>query len=90
VEKKNAFSPQERDKTSSALVASINDLREMEFSGKKMSADEKRALVNFDKYRIKVLSKETDEQQFHYKYRQLQVIANLGDWRDFLAEEYDK
>jgi hypothetical protein len=74
-------------KDGTALGVSINDLREREFSGQKLSFDEKRALENFDKYRIQVLSGEHDDEKFHYKYRQLQVIANLGEWTDFLGEE---
>ncbi len=69
---------------------SINDLRDKEFSGKTLSADEKYALSNFDKYRLAVLNSQTDEEQFHIHYRQIQVISNLGDWREFLKDEYSK
>lgn len=69
---------------------SINDLRDKEFSGKKLTADEKFALANFDRYRLKILNSQENEEQFHLHYRQLQVISNLGDWREFLKEEYAK
>ena len=69
---------------------SINDLRDKEFSGKALSAEEKFALANFDKYRLKVLNAQTDEEQFHLHYRQIQVISNLGDWREFLKDDYTK
>jgi hypothetical protein len=72
----------------SNLVVSINDLRDREFSGIKLSADERSALANFDKYRLKVLNSQTDDEQFHLKYRQIQVIANLSDWKEFLKENY--
>lgn len=72
----------------SGLVTSINDLRDKEFSGIKLSAEEKYALSNFDKYRINILNSQEDEDKFHNQYRQLQVIANLTDWREFLKDEF--
>jgi translation elongation factor P/translation initiation factor 5A len=69
---------------------SINDLRDKEFSGKSLSAEEKFALANFDKYRLQVLNSQDNEDQFHLHYRQIQVISNLGDWHEFLKEEYNK
>lgn len=69
---------------------SINDLRDKEFSGKQLSAEEKYALANYDKYRLAVLNAQDNEEQFHLHYRQLQIIANLGDWKEFLKDEYSK
>ena len=69
---------------------SINDLRDKEFSGKKLTAEEKYALANFDKYRLNILNSQENEEQFHLLYRQIQVISNLGDWREFLKEEFSK
>lgn len=69
---------------------SINDLRDKEFSGKALTAEEKYALATFDKYRLKILSSQENEEQFHLLYRQIQVISNLGDWREFLKDEYTK
>lgn len=71
-------------------VESINDLRDKEFSGKSLTAEEKFALANFDRYRLSILNAQQDEEQFHLHYRQLQVISNLGDWREFLKDEYSK
>jgi hypothetical protein len=68
---------------------SINDLRDKEFSGKSLTAEEKYALANFDKYRLNILNSQEDETQFHLHYRQIQVISNLGDWREFLKDEYN-
>ena len=76
------------NKKTTGLVVSINDLRDKEFGGVKLTAEEKTALSNFDKYRISVLNAQTDEQKFHYKYRQIQVIANLSDWHEFLKEDF--
>jgi hypothetical protein len=70
--------------------ASINDLRDKEFSGALLSADEKRALHNYDTYRISLLNAQEDEEAFNKTYRQLQVIANLGDWKEFLKADYSK
>lgn len=67
---------------------SINDIRDKEFSGISLNTDEKSALANFDHYRIEVLNNQENEEDFHKAYRQLQVIANLGDWKEFLKEEY--
>lgn len=75
---------------STGLVSSINDLRDKEFSGIKLSADERSALANFDKYRLNILNAQEDEEKFHNKYRQLQVIANLTDWHVFLKEPFIK
>lgn len=69
---------------------SINDLRDRDFSGQKLSAEERKALENFDHYRLQVLNDQKDEESFHAAYRQLQVIANLGDYREFLKPEYSK
>jgi hypothetical protein len=69
---------------------SVNDLRDREFSGQRLSPEEKQALNNFDRYRIRILNSSSDEEIFHNNYRQLQVIANLGDWREFLKEDYSK
>jgi len=76
------------NKKATGLITSINDLRDKEFSGVKLTSEEKAALSNFDRYRINVLNAQSDEQKFHYKYRQIQVIANLSDWREFLKEEF--
>jgi hypothetical protein len=67
---------------------SVNDLRDREFSGQRLAPEERQALNNFDRYRIKILNSSSDEETFHNNYRQLQVIANLGDWREFLKDDY--
>ncbi len=67
---------------------SISDLRDKEFNNEKLTAEEKQALKNFDSYRIRILNSQESEEAFHQTYRQLQVVANLGDWKEFLKEEY--
>jgi len=69
---------------------SINDLRDKEFSGKSLTAEEKYALANFDRYRLNILNAQENEEQFHLNYRQIQVISNLGDWKEFLKDDYSK
>ncbi|MEO6304701.1 MAG: hypothetical protein ABIP51_16185 [Bacteroidia bacterium] len=85
---KNDFITTLLNKKTTGLVVSINDLRDKEFSGIKLTAEERFALSNFDKYRINILNSQIDEEKFHYQYRQLQVIANLSDWREFLKKDF--
>jgi len=67
---------------------SINDLRELEYQDVDLTPSQRLALKNFDRYRISELNKQTSEQQFHNKYMQLQVMANLSSFEEFLKEEY--
>lgn len=76
------------NKKATGLAPSINDLRDKEFSGVRLTQEERLALANFDRYRIQVLNSQTDEEKFHHHYRQLQVIANLSDWKEFLSERF--
>ncbi|MBL7910982.1 MAG: hypothetical protein JNJ41_08005 [Bacteroidia bacterium] len=85
---KNDFITTLLNKKTTGLVVSINDLRDKEFSGIKLTAEEKFALSNFDRYRISILNSTVDEEKFHYQYRQIQVIANLSDWREFLRKDF--
>lgn len=71
-------------KTDIGGTVSINDLRDREFSGEPLSQDEVLALANFDHYRIEQLNAQTTDMAFHEHYRQLQVLANLANWKDFL------
>jgi len=87
VEPKKDFLSTLLKKASNSVVASINDLRDKEYSGLRLTPEERFALSNFDKYRINVLNSQGDKDKFHYKYRQLQVIANLSDWREFLSKD---
>lgn len=88
MENKSDFITRLLNQKSTSFAQTINDLRDKEFSGIKLSPEEQLALDNFDKYRLQVLNSETDEEKFHHRYRQLQVIANLGDWREFVNREF--
>jgi hypothetical protein len=68
-------------------TVSINDLRDREFNGESLSSEEKIALANFDHYRIEILNAQKSDMEFHENYRQLQVMANLADWKDFMDME---
>lgn len=69
-------------------IVSINDLRYKEFNNIELSSEEALALRNFDKFRISELNKITSDEEFHIRYRELQVMANLGDFREFMKAEY--
>ena len=66
----------------------INDLREIEESGKDMSPQQRLALKNFDRYKFKVLSKIKEEEKFHFEFQQIQNMAKLRNYEDFLKEEF--
>ena len=69
-------------------IISINELRERFYNGEKLKTDEMIALQNFDSFRIQELNKEKDDLSFHERYRELQVLANLGEHREFLKDIY--
>jgi hypothetical protein len=67
---------------------SINDLREKDYENIDLSPNERLALKNYDRYRITELNKQTSEDRFHNRYLQLQVMANLSPFEEFLKEDY--
>ena len=67
---------------------SINDLRDKDFDEIEMTTNERLALKNFDRYRISELNRQVSEEKFHNRYRQLQVMANLWPYEEFLKEDY--
>lgn len=69
-------------------LTSINDLREKEYNGEKLSSNEKKALNAFDKYRIAILNQQENEEEFHKKYLEFQAMANLTPYEEFLKETY--
>ena len=75
-------------KTELTGIISINDLRYKEFNNIDLNDEERVALRNFDKFRIAELNKITSDEEFHKRYRELQVTANLGDFREFLKSDY--
>ena len=69
-------------------TVSINDLKEKELNGLNLTLDEKKAIVNYDSFRIRTLNEQKEEKAFHQKYMQLQVMANLGPYEEFLKDQY--
>lgn len=70
-------------------LPTINDLREKEFNGETLTEKEALALANFDRFRIAELNAQMDDDMaFHKRYRELHVMANLGDYEEFLKEKY--
>ena len=74
--------------TSIKSFISINDLKELEFNEEELETNQRLALKNFDRFRISELNSQTSENKFHNKYMQLQVLANLTPYEEFLKEEY--
>ena len=66
----------------------INDVRDKEFRNEILSEEEALALLNFDRYRLSELSKIKNDLEFNARYCQLQILANIADYKEFLKEEY--
>lgn len=68
----------------------VNDLREkLYLNPQSLTLDEQRAIQAFDTYRLAEL-KSSSEDAFHKVYLQLQVMANLMPFTEFLSPEYHK
>ena len=76
------------NKVESTEVITINDLRDSDFSERPLSHQQRLALKNFDRYRIHELNQQLTEADFHKKYTQIQVMANLSPFKEFLKEKY--
>lgn len=76
------------DSYNSGEVTTINDLKEKEFSEEMLNEEEMLALINFDRYRLSELNQVPSDSEFNARYSQLQILANLADYREFLKEEY--
>ena len=66
----------------------INEVRDKEFRNNVLSGEEAQALLNFDRYRLSELSKIKSDLEFNARYCQLQILANIADYKEFLKEEY--
>jgi len=69
-------------------ILTVNDLRELDYSNQELSTQQRLAIKNYDRYKISELNRQTSEEAFHKKYMQLQVMANLSPFEEFLKEEY--
>lgn len=70
------------------IFFSINDLRDRDYEDIDLSTNERLALKNYDRFRITELNNQTSESKFHNRYMQLQVMANLSPFEEFLKETY--
>jgi hypothetical protein len=75
-------------KSAISSIVSITDLREKEFNGEPLTVKEKQALKNFDHFRISELNAQQSETEFHKRYQEIQVMANLGSYEEFLQAKY--
>jgi len=69
------------------LPVSINDIRDKYFEDIPLTAEEKLALNNFDKYRMNYLNSAANEEVFEKRYLEIQAKANLADYKDFLDSD---
>jgi len=87
--KTNIVSQNTRQQTSTGkMVISVNDLRDNEFAGVRLSTDEKQALSNYDHYRISYLNSSENEEEFSRRYIEMQAKANLSPYTEFLKPPY--
>ena len=70
------------------VQTTINDLRKLYYNKGELSTQQWLAMKNFDRYRITQLNSQTSDAAYHQKYKQLQVMANLSPYDEFLKEEY--
>lgn len=70
------------------LPVSINDIRDKYFNEDRLDEKEQLALSRFDDYRIWYLNSAQGELDFHKRYEELQVKANLSQYTEFLDEKY--
>jgi len=72
--------------TSQKLPESINDLLIKDLNGSSLSNEENTALQNYYKFRNELLAAAKDDTDFAQKIKQLRVIANFTNWKEFLNE----
>jgi hypothetical protein len=75
----------DQDVNTNVLPVSINDIRDKYFSNDPLlTVEEKQALINYDRYRLEYLNASEDEVAFDKRYFELQVMANLYPYTDFI------
>ena len=75
-----------RSTASQKLPESINDLLIKDLNGLSLSNEENIALQNYYKFRNQLLATAKDDADFTQKIKQLRVIANFTNWKEFLNE----
>lgn len=71
-------------------ITSINSLRQKQKDGKYLTNEEKHALENFEKLKSKTLEETHDDQEFTRVYKEINILANLRSFRDFLTPNFMK
>ncbi len=66
----------------------INELKEWDNDGKELNSSQLNALYSFDTFRIKELNSQENEEDFHKRFMELQVMANLYPFEEFLKGDY--
>ena len=80
---KNFFANKESGET-----ITISDLKDKEFRNDPLAEEETQAILNFDRFRLTELNKLKNDFEFNARYCELQIMANLADYKEFLKEEY--
>ncbi|MBI2968589.1 MAG: hypothetical protein HYY40_12365 [Bacteroidetes bacterium] len=70
-------------------ITSINDLKEMDENGRKLSNHQQDAILNYDRYRLYMLKTSKDDEEYRSRYELLQVMANLRQYDEFLNKKYN-
>lgn len=80
---------QGKDIESESFLISINDIKDKYFDGVSLTKEEHIAMQNFDRYRLQYLNASENEEDFDQRYFQLQVMANLHHYTEFLDLDSD-
>lgn len=67
---------------------SIKDLKNRERNRQPLTFKQIMALRNFEKYKTEELKKAKTPDDFDASYRRIQVVANMGNYEDFLQKKY--
>jgi len=72
------------------LPVSVNDLLDRLYDGIELSEDQRKAIQNYEKYRVRFLNSATNDLEFRERYEELQIKANVSPFQEFLEEDYNK
>ncbi len=70
--------------TTTPLIVTISDLKDDYFDGIELTDEQKTALKNFDRLRLKTLSESVDDNDFQRRYFELQRKENTEDYKHFI------
>ena len=72
------------------LPVSVNDLLDRLYDGVELSLEQRKAIQNYEKYRVRFLNSATNDLEFRERYEELQIKANVSPFQEFLEEGYDQ